>query len=261
LDKAPDKTACPRCEANRAKQESGEQKSANDANSFGHDFTRIPLHASSSIPKADQTKSSEASPGPDQDVTQPPATPAGPSPGDGGTFPADAGAKTNKAKLKSGPKYTPSGTIKATKSGGSKSATFKLGAEFENDPASNILASCGEVRQYIMWTKDADIPNHDGFKPKANFSANTWYEDRDDVGKRYGHRSGTFSECVSINHYEDKAGTKDCANGAVFVGRDDPMDGSGAKTGLWKFELRAVDTCDGDKEIGTAASVDIDWNV
>jgi hypothetical protein len=169
--------------------------------------------------------------------------------------------KTGKAQLKSGPAYTPSGTIRATKSGGQKSATFKLSAEFENDPAKGLDPSCGEVRQYIKWTKAADIPNHAGFKPASAYSANTWYEDRDDVGKRYGHRSGTYYECASINHYLNKGGGENCTSGEVFDGKDDPIDGSGAKTGEWNFELRAVDTCDGDKEIGTAASVTVDWNV
>jgi hypothetical protein len=170
-------------------------------------------------------------------------------------------AKAGKVKLKSGPTYTPSGTIKATKSGGKKNATFKLGAEFENDPANGIDASAGEVRQYVKWSSAADIPNHAGWTPKSAYSAKTWYEDRDDVGKRYGHRTGTYSECASINHYVDKKGAENCATGEVFDGRDDPMDGSGAKTGTWDFELRAVDTGDSDKQIGTPAQVTVDWNV
>lgn len=169
--------------------------------------------------------------------------------------------KGKKAKLKSGPTYTPGATIKATKSGGTKSASFKMSAEFEKDLANGIDPSCGEIRQYIKWTKAADLPNHAGFTPKSGYSENTWYEDRDSAGKRYGHRSGTYSECVSINQYQDTKGTQDCVNGEVFVGQDDPMDGSGAKTGEWNFELRAVDACDGEKEIGTPATVTVDWNV
>lgn len=166
---------------------------------------------------------------------------------------------TGKAKLKSGPTYTPGGTIAATKSGGQKSAAFDLSAEFENDSAHDINPACGEVRQYIQWTSDADIPNNAGFRPKIAFSANTWYEDRDTAGKRYGHRSGTYSECASINHYVDTRGSEDCDKGEVFKGHDAPIDGSGAKTGKWNFELRAVDACDGDKEIGTPATVTVDW--
>jgi hypothetical protein len=52
---------------------------------------------------------------------------------------------------------------------------------------------------------------------------------------------------------------KDCANGAKFVGEDKPV-AAGSRTGKWSFELRAVDTASG-KDIGTPASVAIDWNV
>jgi len=234
---------------------------------FGHDFSRVRVRPA--VSQADQAKS-PASPSAlgegleAEDVSQSPRTPIPiptPGPADGGTALDGGAAPTKKAKLKSGPTYTPSGTIKATKSGGKKKAAFKLSAEFENDPKNGFEPSYGEVRQYIQWTKAADIPNHAGFKPAASYSAKTWYEDRDDVGKRYGHRSGAYSECISINHYEDKKGKQDCANGEVFKGEDTPIDGSGAKTGEWKFELRAVDTSDGNKEIGTPASVTVDWNV
>jgi hypothetical protein len=134
-----------------------------------------------------------------------------------------------------------------------------MSAEFENDPGKGFVPSYGEVRQYIKWTKAADIPNHAGFRPASKYSANTWYEDRDSVGKRYGHRTGAHSECISVNHYEDKKGNQDCANGEVFKGEDHPRDGSGAKTGEWKFELRAIDTSAGGKGIGTPASVTVDW--
>jgi hypothetical protein len=168
---------------------------------------------------------------------------------------------TKACKLVSGPTYSPSGTIKATKSGTAKTATFNMSAEFEHDPGKGSDASCCEVRQYILWTKAADIPNHAGFKPAADYSANTWYEDRDDVGKRYGHRTGPYSECISVNHYEDKTGTYNCPAGQVFKGRDDPKDGSGAKTGEWQFQLKAVDVCHGEKVVGTPAAVTVDWNV
>jgi hypothetical protein len=163
------------------------------------------------------------------------------------------------AKLKSGPTYSPNGTIKATKSGGMKNAAFDLSAEFENDANTGAEASCGEVRQYILWTA-GDPPNHAGFKPATSYKANTWYEDRDGVGKRYGHRTGTYSECVGINHYEDAAAKKDCAKGAIYKGKDTPL-GADSRTGEWCFQLKAIDTCNGGKEIGTAASVKVSWDV
>ena len=231
----------------------------------GHNFSQVPVHFSS---QRDCSKLS-ASPvslgeGPGaQDVTQTPA-PIGttvPAPADGDAVPADVPVPTKKAKLKSVPTYSPSGTIKATKSGGKKTATFNLSAEFEHDPSKGLDAASGETRRYIKWTKAGELPNHAGFKPAASYSENTWYEDRDDVGKRYGHRAGSYSECASINHYEDSKGKQDCVSGSVFKGEDEPQDGSGAKTGEWKFELRAVDISDGDKEIGTPASITVDWNV
>lgn len=163
--------------------------------------------------------------------------------------------------MKSGPTYTPNGTIKATKSGTQKTASFNMSVEFENDTKNGTDASCCEVRQFIKWTKDSDIPNHPGFKPASNFNSNTWYEDRDGVGKRYGHRTGPYSECISVNHYEDSTGKYDCLNGHVFKGMDSPVDGSGAKTGEWHFELKVVDTCNGNKDIGGTDKVIVDWNV
>lgn len=192
------------------------------------------------------------------DVTQ------GGAPGSGTSSPAPAaptggGTPAKKAELKSGPTYTPSGTIKATASGGKKNASFKLAAEFKDDPSKGIHASAGEVRQYILWTSAADMPNHAGFTPKGDFKPNTWYEDRDGVGKRYGHRTGGHAECISINQYKDTDGTQNCATGPVFDGLDTPVDGSGAKTGKWKFKLKAIDTANSNKKLGSLATVTVDW--
>src|SRR5437868_11869624 len=102
-----------------------------------------------------------------------------------------------------------------------KSTKFTLGAEFEHDPANGIEASCGEVRQYIKWSKGEQPPKTGAFDPASDYSEETWYEDRDPNGKRYGHRSGPYFECVGIDHYEKK-GAQDCDNGEVFVGEDTP---------------------------------------
>jgi hypothetical protein len=177
--------------------------------------------------------------------------------------PPDGGTPTppaSKCKLKSGPSYSKSGTIKATKSGGQKSADFDMTAEFENDSSKGFDPTGCEIRQYILWTKAADIPNNSAFKPVTSFKENNWYEDRDTNGKRYGHRTGTFAECVDINHFEDTAGKQDCPKGAVYKGNDTPTDGSGAKTGEWQFKLKAVDTSD-SSDVGSAAFVTVDWNV
>ena len=172
--------------------------------------------------------------------------------GGGGSAPA-----SKKAKLKSGPKYTPNGTIiPKVQADGSKVASFDMAAEFEDDQANGVFASCGEARQYIMWSSDADRPRNGAFD--ATFKPNLWHEDRDGVGKRYGHRSGPFSECVGLNHYEDSAGNFDCIKGTKFIGNDTPTDGSGAKTGWWKFKLEAIDSCNGGTSLGTD-NIMVDW--
>jgi hypothetical protein len=227
-------------------------------------FSRVPASAAAARPE--RAKSPAGSASADEEVTQSP--PDGGSAGAGGAAPAPApapvapgggsGAATKKAELKSGPTYSPSGTIKAKTEGGIKKAVFDLSAEFKHDPANNIDASLGEIRQYIRWTKDPP-PRNDGFKPAADYSANTWYEDRDSAGKRYGHRSGTHAECVDINHYEDSAAKFDCAAGAVYKGHDEPK-GATSRTGEWQFELKAIDRGNGDKQIGTTATVNVAWD-
>lgn len=183
-------------------------------------------------------------------------TPTGSPPGD-----TRSGAPSRKCKIKSGPKYTPSGTIKATKSGGEKRASFDMSAEFESDPTTGADPSCCEARQYVLWTKAEEYPHHDGFKPHTDYKENVYYEDRDSAGKRYGRRTGPYSECVAGNRYEDSAGKANCRNGAMFKANDAPVDGSGAKTGEWRFQLRVIDVCNKDAEVGKAAAVKIDWNV
>jgi hypothetical protein len=99
--------------------------SANGVSRFAHDFSQIAVHGG--FPPLDRAKLSEDSPLADE-ITLPDAgvasrPDAGVSPP---ASPPDAGVPTKKAELKSGPTYTPSGTIKATKSGGTKPATFTL---------------------------------------------------------------------------------------------------------------------------------------
>lgn len=163
-----------------------------------------------------------------------------------------------KGKLKSGPTYKPNGTLTATLSGGKKySPSFTLNAEFDHDPANGVYASCCEARQYIMWSSNADKPNHAGFS--GSYKANTWYEDRDSADKRYGHRTGTHSECINANHYMDSSGAKDCVNGVKYYGYDRPVDGSGAKTGKWYFKLKVIDTHNGNTQLGSPDNVTVDW--
>ena len=183
--------------------------------------------------------------------------------GGGGSTPPAA----RKAKLKSGPKYTPNGKQKSTNTPTKKSFAFALDAEFENDPANGIHASCGETRQYIKWDNNAVHPanfGHKKFQPIASFPPGVWHEDRDDVDKRYGHRTGTHAECISVNHYEDSKANFDCANGPIYKGSDTPfVQGStgfiSSWKGIWDFKLEAIDSCNGSKVLGTDL-VTVDWN-
>jgi hypothetical protein len=162
------------------------------------------------------------------------------------------GCSCKECKIKSGPTYTPSGTITATTSGTLKTAHFAMAAEFEK-----ATACCCEVRQYIRWPTETP-PNHAGFRPVANFSTNTWYEDRDGNDKRYGHRSGTYSDPRHPgDEYLNSAGNQDQSNGHIYAGADDPG-GAASRTGEWQFELRVLDTKQ-NKEIGTPASVTVDF--
>lgn len=162
-----------------------------------------------------------------------------------------------RGEVEAGPTYTPSGTIAPTVSGGRKSADFTMAATFKNDPAHGIYASCCEVRQYIQWSA-GEIPNHPGFQPATSFNADTWYEDRDSADKRYGHRSGPYSDPGPGDEYLDDSGSQDQANGRVYAGSDSP-ETTAARTGEWRFQLRVVDTANGNREIGGTDNITLDF--
>jgi Domain of unknown function (DUF4157) len=178
--------------------------------------------------------------------------------GGGGTTPP----ATKKAKLKSGPKYTPNGTLKPTLSGGMKVCpAFTRTAEFEQDPAKGIFASCGIVMQSMKWSVGEDPPHHAGWTPASNFSADTWYEDRNESGLRASPRSGPTSFCASgatNGIYLDSSGNRDCANGTKFEGHDQPS-GLPTRKGFWYFKLEAIDTCNSNNVLGTDY-VTVDWS-
>ena len=169
---------------------------------------------------------------------------------------------TKKAKLKSGPTYTPNGTLKTTLSGGMKvSPAFKRNAEFEHDPSKGIYAGCGIIMQSMKWSAGEDPPHHAGWTPAANFKADTWYEDRNESGLRASPRSGPTSFCESgatNGIYLDKTGKRDCLNGPVFEGHDQPQ-GLATRKGFWYFKLEAIDTCNSNAVLGTDY-VTVDWS-
>jgi outer membrane protein OmpA-like peptidoglycan-associated protein len=169
-------------------------------------------------------------------------------------------AKAPSAKLKSGPTYTPNGTIKATRTKTTLSANFKMAAEFDHDPAKGIHASCGEIRQYIRWSNNNVDPSrfrHEGFLTDKTYLPNTWYEDRHQENWRYGHRRGphSFSRGAHNQYLDATGGSQDFLNGKVYEGTDAPNTfGSAAYitsfVGTWEFRLDAIDVCNGNKVLG-----------
>lgn len=166
----------------------------------------------------------------------------------------------NKCSVKSGPAYTPTGTIPVTPVGGKKKAVFSMAAGFDNDPAAGKTPSCCEVRQFIKW--DQTYHNNHGGPPHSGFPAsaapNTWHEDRDRADKRYGHRSGPHSDPIGGCGDEYLTGGKrDQANGDTYCGKDGPE--SRVTAGQYQFQLKVIDTCDGNKEKASSSIITINW--
>ena len=171
---------------------------------------------------------------------------------------------TKRARLKSGPTYTPHGNVAPSPGGSGKQVSFNLRAEFDHDPANGIDKSCGEIRQDIQW--DATMATsfastngvpHNGFPNKH--PANTWIEDRspgDTV--RLGHRTGTYAVVQTWNRFEDSAGNLDMANGAIYKGNDKPSMLSTDK-GVMQFRFYAIDVCNGNAQIGSTDTISITW--
>lgn len=167
-----------------------------------------------------------------------------------------------RCEVRTGPTYTPNGTLPAPPAppGTMRTVDFDLDAEFENDPANGVYPSCCEIRQYILWTEDPP-PRHAGFTPVANFDDNVWYEDRDDnvPDGRYGHRAGIHSQPIVLwDEYIDAAGNRDMANGHIYRGWDGPGTPF-VRNDEWQFILKVIDTCNGDRDVGSVDYVAVDW--
>lgn len=184
--------------------------------------------------------------------------------GDGRMGPESAGRlfveigaeQVGRAELASGPSYRATTTLTPPVDGaGEQHAAFDLRAEFKNDPANGIYASCGEVRQFIQWDAASAAALPLGGRPHAGFAAgaaaNTWIEDRDTVDKRYGHRRGAHAESIAINTYLDTAGRRNAAFGHRYHGEDRPGGPAALLAGHWRFFIRAYDVCNGRKVLGT----------
>lgn len=186
--------------------------------------------------------------------------------GDAGV--AAPAAPARHARLRSGPRYTPRGSITPTLAGGFKNAPFVFDAVFDNAPSEGVFPWCGEIHQDIKWNLAARTNGnalwgrntpHGGF-PAAH-PANTWIEDRDGTDTfRYGHRRGPFATPVAGgNTYTNDAGVVNMGNGATYHGSDNPSGVPAAFTGRWTFMVLAFDMCNGGTQIGSADFVIIDW--
>ncbi len=161
----------------------------------------------------------------------------------------------------SGPAYSPTGNIPVTESGGEKSASFSFSASFTTSSSGKSEPHCCEVRQYIKWNKAFQDwnggPPHSGFPSSSTFD--TWYEDRDSANKRYGHRSGPYSDPIAACGDEYLSGTaRDMANGAKYCGNDNPGGPSGMK-GKYEFQLKAVDVCNSDAVKASSSVITVKW--
>ena len=157
-----------------------------------------------------------------------------------------------RGELVSGPAYRATTSLTPPVVAGRQQASFRIEAEFADDPANGLYASCCEVRQFIQW--DAAYaaagpggPPHGGF-PAAT-PADTWVEDRDTADLRYGHRSGAHAESIDGNTYLDNTGNRNPAFGHLYRGRDNS--GSVRNAGHWRFFVRAYDVCNGNRALGT----------
>ena len=164
-------------------------------------------------------------------------------------------------ELVSGPTYRATTSLSPPVVGGIQNAAFRFEAEFADDPANELYASCCELRQFIRW--DAAYaaaapggPPHGGFP--AGAPPNTWIEDRNGTDRlRYGHRSGQWASFSSANEYIDINGNRNAAFGHIYRGGDFPMTHRNA--GEWRFMVRVYDKCNNNRRLGDDLLL-ITWN-
>ncbi len=143
-------------------------------------------------------------------------------------------------KKKCGLEIAPRYDIQGSAPGGT---TFSWYAKFMDD--NNHDPKCCEVRQQISWDFVWRTRPHPGFQRPEN-KPNTWYEDRDRFDKRYGRRTGDYSD---LKEGFDWYGVND------YSGRDTPSDYTPGD--VLSYRLIAVDVCNGDKTIFTSEKIDI----
>ena len=130
--------------------------------------------------------------------------------------------------------------VKGSAPGGT---TFHWSAEFKNDATHD--PKCCEVRQLINWNQGG--APHQGFQPPRDQPGN-WYEDRDSNNKRYGRRTGPYSDLHPGFDWYTQNG---------YSGNDTP---SGFNHGdILRFRLIVVDVCNGGKTIYTSKTISINF--
>jgi hypothetical protein len=159
--------------------------------------------------------------------------------------------QVGRGELVSGPTYHATTPLTPPVVAGLQQGGHRFEAEFADDPANGLYASCCEVRQFIQW--DAAYaaagpggPPHGGFP--AGTAAGTWIEDRDGADTRYGHRTGPHSALGAIDQYFDNTGRANAAFGHIYRGRDAP--GTHRHAGHWRFLVRVIDVCNGNRRLG-----------
>ena len=126
---------------------------------------------------------------------------------------------------------------------------------------SDSASSCCEIRQFIKWDATAaaalgGVP-HGGFP--SGTPADTWIEDRDSAGTRYGHRKGSFSALGPGDQYTTN-GVADAAKGNEYQGNDGPNGPTAVMQGEWQFQLKVVDPCQGDAEKASSSVITVPWS-
>jgi hypothetical protein len=160
--------------------------------------------------------------------------------------------QVGRGELVSGPTYHATTALTPPVVGGFQQGGHRFEAEFADDPANGLYASCCEARQFIQW--DAAYaaaapggPPHAGFP--AGTAAGTWIEDRDPADTRYGHRTGPHSALGAIDQYIDNTGLRNAAFGHIYRGRDFPGTHR-IHAGHWRFMVRVFDVCNGNRSLG-----------
>ncbi|MCU0797071.1 MAG: RHS repeat-associated core domain-containing protein, partial [Akkermansiaceae bacterium] len=130
-------------------------------------------------------------------------------------------------------------------------ANFKVDAQFKQPDCG-----CCEVRQYLKWSEGAK-PNNPAFDGE-DFKPDTFYEDRDADGGRYGHRNQPaqrgFDAYYDINERDKRVPNQ--KDGENYEGKDAPNTDGGGK---WTFKVVVIDVCNNNAEIASKTAT-IDWS-